>query len=147
MISVDRAVDEFVRASGVNINDVFEVPISNSFIVDPYYKNVLSVGLSSGFLEPLEATGIFLIYSIVELFEKFHNHPRGHDLLNRMWHNTYKGVASYLELFYTTSDLDHTEYWKSFQKVDKIVYQPNTLFKKHPSWTGLADNRRVKLEE
>jgi tryptophan halogenase len=144
-VSVDQAVDEFVKASGVRPADVFEVPILNSFNSSPWHKNVLSVGLSSGFLEPLEATGIFLNYLIIELFEKFHNHPRGQDILNRMWSNTYKGIADFLELFYTTSDLDHTEYWRSFNKVDSIVYQPNNLFKKYPSWTGLAQNRRVKL--
>ena len=147
LVSIDSAVNEFVRVSGVKENDVFEVPISNSFITDPYHKNVLSVGLSSGFLEPLEATGIYLIYSIVELFEQFRTRDRAHDLVNKMWTANYNGIASFLELFYTTSDLDHTEYWRSFEKVDRIRYKPNTLFKKYPSWTGLAENRRVILEE
>jgi tryptophan halogenase len=144
-ISVDRAVDEFVHATGIDEKNIFEVPILNKYNTVPMYKNVVSIGLSCGFLEPLEATGMFLNYRAIEFFEQFLNHPNRERVFNRMWTNMYEGIAAFLELFYTTSDLDHTEYWRSFNKVKEIIFRPN--FPKYPSWIGLANHRGVTLRD
>lgn len=146
-VSVDQAVDEFVQATGIDPKNIFEVPILNKYNTTPMYKNVLAIGLSCGFLEPLEATGLFLNHRAIEFFEQFCCHPKRETLFNRMWTNMYDGVAKFLELYYTTSDLDHTEYWKSFPNIKEITYRPNTLFLKQPSWAGLAKYREVTLHE
>lgn len=145
LCSVDQAVDEFIRRSGVDPAKVFEVAISNNYLTTPWHKNVLAVGMSCGFLEPLEATGLFLNYYAVEMFDRLHRDPRGQDKFNRMWCNTYTGIAAFLELFFTTSDLDHTAYWRNFPKIHKVRFRPNNLFKKYPSWTGLVQHRGLEF--
>ncbi|MDY7231581.1 tryptophan halogenase family protein [Hyalangium rubrum] len=83
-----------------------------------WVKNCVAIGLSSGFVEPLESTGIFFIqHGIEELVNHF---PEGADTsdgqrlsYNKVINNCIDGVKQFLILHYRASDRADTPYWKA----------------------------------
>ena len=120
-ISVDEAVNEFIKKTPGLIKDkIFEVPITNRFNPEPWKSNVIAIGLSCGFLEPLEATGLFLIHGPIKMLVKLLEDERQQEKYNRVWKKLYDHLANFLSLHYKTSQLDHTAYWRSINKIDSI---------------------------
>ena len=79
-------------------------------------KNCIAIGLSSGFLEPLESTSIYLIQiAITKLIEYF---PRDDfdatlsDEFNRDITMEYERVRDFLILHYSATERDDTEFWR-----------------------------------
>ena len=87
-----------------------------------WVKNCVAVGLSSGFVEPLESTGIFFIqHNIEELVSHF---PRGEQLdpamtasFNRNVGRCIDGVRDFLAVHYFAGDRDDTQYWRDTRKI------------------------------
>lgn len=122
LISIDQAVNEFLKkAPGLRKDKIFEVPITNQFNPEPWKKNVLALGLSCGFLEPLEATGLFLIHGPLKMLVRLLDYKQQQTKYNRVWKNLYNHLAEFLSLHYRTSKLDHTEYWRSFNKLSTVT--------------------------
>jgi tryptophan halogenase len=121
LISIEDARKEFIaKTPGLRVDKIFEVPITNQFNPEPWKQNVLALGLSCGFLEPLEATGLFLIHGPVKMLVRLLNDDRRQDKYNRVWRNLYDHLADFLSLHYKTSELNHTDYWRNLQKVDAV---------------------------
>ena len=79
-------------------------------------KNCVSVGLSGGFLEPLESTGIFLIQeAITNFIENFPNKTsfRAEQAeYNRVMDLHFERVRDFLILHYIATTRDDSEFWK-----------------------------------
>lgn len=81
-----------------------------------WYKNCLGVGLSQGFIEPLEATALFLVQYSIEHFilayEKGQygnaNQKAFNDIINRQ----FDGIRDYIVCHYKTSGRKDTAYWQ-----------------------------------
>lgn len=145
LISVAQAREEFIsKTPGLQVDKIFEVPMFNRYNPKPWKLNVIPLGLSCGFLEPLEATGLFLIHAPLKLLTRLLEDPQGADKYNRVWNKMYKHLADFLSLHYATSNLDHTEYWRSIPKITKV--QPPTpgqiLFDQY-SYRQLARSRSM----
>jgi tryptophan halogenase len=86
-----------------------------------WVKNCLSVGLSAGFLEPLESTGIFLIQSGIELLlEHFPDRHFDDALLaqyNARMSAVYDEVRDFIVLHYVLSAREDTPFWKAARAV------------------------------
>ena len=82
-------------------------------------KNCLSIGLASGFLEPLESTSIHLIMRAVKLFiELFPNRAIQSANVaeyNRLMHQEYEAIRDFLLLHYCTTKRDDSEFWRQCQ--------------------------------
>ncbi len=63
---------EFIENSPGKIKekDCCFIDFTNSYNVQPWIDNTLKIGLSSGFIEPLEATGLYSICWQLETFQK-----------------------------------------------------------------------------
>lgn len=143
MISTDEAINEFIsKTPGLRKDKIFEVPITNQFNPEPWKQNVVSLGLSCGFLEPLEATGLFLIHGPLKMLVRLINDERRQEKYNKVWTKLYDHLADFLSLHYRTSKLNHTEYWRSINKVDSIVLpkENQALFNQY-SYRQLAKAR------
>ncbi len=87
-----------------------------------WVKNCVAVGLSSGFVEPLESTGIFFIqHNIEELVSHFPRttppDPAMVASFNRNVGRCIDGVREFLAIHYYAGDRDDTEYWRDTRKI------------------------------
>jgi len=86
-----------------------------------WVKNCVAIGLSSGFVEPLESTGIFFIqHSIEELVHHFPHGASDEDSIrsyNRIIGECIDGVRDFLTLHYRASDRRDTEFWRATQHI------------------------------
>lgn len=82
-----------------------------------WVKNCVAIGLSSGFVEPLESTGIFFIQQgIEELVRHFPAQdwdPVLRDGYNRKVAHVIDGVKEFLVLHYRAAGRNDTPYWKA----------------------------------
>ena len=90
----------------------------SQYAVNPLEKNVLAVGLSSGFIEPLEATSIFLIQYYIETFAKIINTERDPRVYNRTVHRTTRELYEFVLTSYTLSQRRDTAYWQYYQDLE-----------------------------
>lgn len=121
MISIDQAVGELIsKTPGLKENKIFEVKINNRYMPAPWKKNVIAMGLSCGFAEPLEATGLFLVHAPLKMLVKVLGDKQAAEKYNRVWSNLYKHIVDFLGLHYSSSSLNNTDYWRSFNKIQHV---------------------------
>ncbi|WP_305098374.1 tryptophan halogenase family protein [Croceibacterium aestuarii] len=98
-------------------------------------RNVIAVGLSSGFLEPLESTSIYLaqmaVTYLLELFpEGGRIDPRDRDEFNRLVDMEYDRVRDFLILHYHATTRDDSEFWNHV----RTMRVPDSLQEKMTLW-------------
>src|SRR3546814_9881478 len=80
-------------------------------------KNVLSVGLASGFIEPLESTAIHLVYRGLEYFLRFlpgtDCAPELADEYNRRVTADYEEIRDFVILHYCLTGRCDTAFWRA----------------------------------
>jgi hypothetical protein len=83
---------------------------------ESWMKNVVAVGLSSGFLEPLESTSIQLIMDavgrLVELFPDRDFHPGLATEFNRRMAQQYESIRDFIILHYKLTQRADSEFWR-----------------------------------
>ncbi|KFI07487.1 tryptophan halogenase family protein [Massilia sp. BSC265] len=81
-----------------------------------WVKNCVAVGLSAGFVEPLESTSIHLIETavgkLVELFPDRECRPELADEFNRAMGVRYESVRDFIILHYKLTERDDSEFWR-----------------------------------
>ncbi|MEK8033853.1 tryptophan halogenase family protein [Ideonella sp. DXS29W] len=81
-----------------------------------WVKNVVAVGLASGFLEPLESTSIQLIMDgvgrLVELMPDRDFHPALAAEYNRRMQAQYESIRDFIVLHYKLTRRDDSEFWR-----------------------------------
>ncbi len=81
-----------------------------------WVKNCIAIGLSAGFLEPLESTSIFLIQNAIArlhvLFPDSAFDPADIEHFNRESIKEYEDVRDFIILHYKLGSRDDTEFWR-----------------------------------
>jgi Tryptophan halogenase len=95
-------------------------------------KNVVAIGLSGGFIEPLESGGL---YSVHEFLNAFLDVTEGHDRwdglardsFNWKCRDIFTKFADFVELHYTMSRRCDTEYWQQYTGKDNLLENNQVL--------------------
>ena len=97
-------------------------------------KNVVAIGLSGGFMEPLESTSIHLIQegitALIELFPNKSFHQSDIEEYNRRMDLNFDRVRDFLLLHYVATQRDDSEMWRFFRNMTL----PSSLEDKLQAW-------------
>ncbi len=112
--------------------------------IDPWTKNCVAIGLSSGFIEPLESTGLFLVeLAVATLCEYF---PLGRESdglarqFNRILQNRYEEILDFVVLHYCLTRRDDTAFWREVQKPERIPERLRT-------WLAVWEHKAPSLSD
>jgi tryptophan halogenase len=98
------------------------VPFTTGIRKEIWHKNCLSLGLSSGFIEPLESTAIHLVYRTLDFFFRFFPDKRFDPALmaefNRRITADYEEIKDFIVLHYCLTQRDDTPFWQRCKAQD-----------------------------
>lgn len=100
-----------------------------------WVKNVVAIGLSAGFIEPLESNGLFTVHEfllkLVNSINKEKVNQWEADLYNKATHIMFDGFAKFVSLHYLLSQRDDTEYWREISErsvMQRAMTEPPDTF-------------------
>ena len=122
-ISEDEAADSLIRSLDTKpIAEPRLLKFQSGRRVESWAKNCVSMGLASGFLEPLESTSIYLvqiaIMQLVPLLPDRRIDPRLRDEFNRLMDVQYERIRDFLILHYKLTSRDDSEIWRYCAAMD-----------------------------
>jgi tryptophan halogenase len=110
-MTVPRTAEEIEKLS------FKDVPMRVGMHKQTFVKNVVAIGLSAGFLEPLESNGLYSVHEF--LFKLLKTISKGsvtqwdRDVYNDTVFLMFRSFAEFISLHYALSIRDDTEYWRS----------------------------------
>jgi len=94
-------------------------------------RNCVAIGLSQGFIEPLEATALHLVQETIEGFIDAYsagNYTHSHqDSFNQKINNRFEGVRDYIVGHYRFNSREDTSYWRDNAQNNHISPQLKTI--------------------
>jgi len=112
----ERTLREFVGPAGADA-DANHIRMRIGRNRNSWVRNCVAIGLSSGFVEPLESTGIFFIqYGVEQLVKHFPDNNWQPELIanyNRAIARCLDGVRDFLVVHYRCAARADTSYWKA----------------------------------
>jgi tryptophan halogenase len=128
--------------------------------------NVVSLGLSSGFVEPLESTSIHLVQSgiakLLALFPDKRFNPVERDEYNRQIQEVFEDVRDFIVLHYNATRRDDSEFWnycRTMEVPDSLatmmelwrakgrIFRPGRELFGTPSWVAVMLGQGIVPEE
>ncbi|MDO6746772.1 tryptophan halogenase family protein [Gilvimarinus sp. 1_MG-2023] len=135
--SPEQAQSELLNHLGVAGQDlpVRHLKMSLGRLDEHWHKNCLSVGLSQGFIEPLEATALMLVQYTVDMFIKHFdaNKPvlaNNQNLVNKNVNTLTDGVLDYICAHYRMNTRSDTAYWRECREAP----MPDNLARLVQAW-------------
>ena len=116
--SADEAEQELRAHLGLNDSDVAvrHLKMKVGQVEKHWSKNCLAVGLSQGFIEPLEATALHLVQATVEQFINAYEQggftQQNQALFNEDISARFEGVRDYIVCHYRANLRTDTDYWR-----------------------------------
>jgi hypothetical protein len=105
-------------------------------------KNCLAVGLSQGFIEPLEATALLFIQRTVQTFVEFLEagdvSGKAQDKFNQRINDHFEGTRDYIVTHYKANSRKDTEYWRACSNNGKLSSSLEHLYSLWLSGRGFA---------
>lgn len=116
-ISDDDALKEFQKYLGTKELEFKKIKMRVGIHKRLWVKNVVAIGLSAGFIEPLESNGLFSIHEFLNvLLRNLHRGKVSQFDKDNFTYNCkqiFYNFADFVALHYALSHRDDTEYWKA----------------------------------
>lgn len=164
--SDDEATEKLLSyVDGKPITDPMIIPFRAGVRESFWHKNCLSIGLSSGFIEPLEATALHLVVRGMDYFLRFYPDKDCKQALidecNRRMRAEYELVRDFIVLHYCLTEREDTPFWKHCKNMDipPELAEKIELFRAHgalregigelwqaSSWQSVFDGMGVRPE-
>ena len=104
------------QVEGEAVTEPMPVPFRTGVRTHPWAKNVVAIGLSAGFIEPLESTAIHLIYRGMEFFFRYLPErdcaPALAAEYNRRMIADCEEIRDFIILHYCLTRRDDTDFWR-----------------------------------
>lgn len=85
-----------------------------------FVGNVVAIGLSAGFIEPLESNGLFsvhtFLFSLIRALENKNISQWDRDSYNYYTNSIFRSLAEFISLHYSLSIRENTQYWVDNRK-------------------------------
>jgi 2-polyprenyl-6-methoxyphenol hydroxylase-like FAD-dependent oxidoreductase len=134
-INADQAETELRQHLGLLNSDVEarHLQMKVGRVEKHWYKNCLAVGLSQGFIEPLEATAIALSFNTIAQFMQCFEEGKGsnqyEDAFNKDINERFDGIRDYVVCHYQVNQRNDSPYWRdrttnqhTSKTLDRILY-------------------------
>ncbi len=124
LLTVDQAVEEVERKLGKTVDLVAKASWKPEMALRPWQKNVVAIGLSSGFLEPLGSGGHTMIAMMLKILSEtwspyYKTQDRGRDRFNSMYEDIVNDTVDFISLHYRNGRGD-TEFWRNHLSTNSI---------------------------
>jgi tryptophan halogenase len=134
--------------------DMLHLKMRIGYQETPWKGNCLAVGLSSGFVEPLESTGLSFI---IESVGNFIDYMKDQDCcvnnltrerFNRNSIDAVKEVVNFITMHYLNTRRDDTPYWKHIKdNITPTKYLLDYIHKLESKWVWDYDDSKVFFDE
>jgi len=162
-MSDDEAIDILIRnLDSAPLADPKVIRFGTGRRKMAWNRNVVAIGLSSGFLEPLESTSIHLIHSgLVKLLDFWPGNeitPLLVEQYNRAMSAQYERIRDFLVLHYKATEREETAFWQycrhmavpesltwkidHFRSSSRIILTPQDLFQP-TSWLAVMLGQNI----
>lgn len=163
-ISDEEAIQTLLsQVEGQPVTRPMVVPFKTGMRTEIWAKNCVSVGLASGFIEPLESTAIHLIYRSMDFLLRYFPGADCDSNLSREYNlrmgNDYTEIKDFVVLHYCLTQRDDTPFWRDVQAapVAQSLREKIALFAENgalregvdelfraPSWQSVMDGMGIK---
>ncbi len=133
----DEAVDEFLAHLGEDGKDAEPraIPIRVGRMEKAWEKNCIAIGLSSGFIEPLESTAIYMIENFVKLLmlnfpDKSYPDALA-DRFNDVTGKMVQDIRDFIILHYCTNNRQDSDYWRVAREEMEIPDSVSALLEEY----------------
>jgi len=118
-LTQEQAEEELIEYVGKDKNILRKVHIDMQIgcLKEFWLGNCIAIGLSGGFIEPLESTGLHLINASARLLGTHLTSKTPtqavRDSFNSIMNGTYEDLKQFIVLHYCLTDRDDTEFWRT----------------------------------
>tara|TARA_B100002019_G_C21231412_1_gene580295 strand:+ start:166 stop:1566 length:1401 start_codon:yes stop_codon:yes gene_type:complete len=168
-ISVEEATNEFLEDIGDKTLKPFVVDFDPKYNEKPFKTNSCTIGMSSGFLEPLDAPGLAFTCGAISSLIKLLKGKESIEKYNFLTHRDYEFWCSFILHQYKTCHRNDTQFWIDQKNVkcdfyDQIInslyYVPSGLFERYEyemffkttagkdiQWKSMIKNKPYPIEQ
>lgn len=151
LISAEQAIDEVEQTIGRKINPVANLKFMPSLMKETWRHNVIAVGLSNGFLEPLESNGLDAVVRQLQILTEYWTPVSNSDIERKLFNKRFLDIVistrDFLAMHYRGHRRD-TEFWRSHG--EDAFRIPETLQEKLDVYSqgciGVDDQENFPLE-
>jgi tryptophan 7-halogenase len=124
-ISDDEAAAELKASLGTEAEGIEprRLAFRTGCCLEPWTRNCVAIGLSSGFIEPLESTGLYLVELAAHLLVE--HFPSGAEMrplaakFNRLIVDRYEEILDFVALHYCLTKRTDTPFWREVVKDER----------------------------
>jgi Tryptophan halogenase len=113
---IDTTLDQYKRVSMISGRNKIHLR-----------DNIVAIGLSSAFIEPLESTGLYLVVSELRNLKRYIDYEIDEQAYNQDINEEFDIITDFIIAHYKFTKRD-TPYWNQYKDIDINVDQPINIF-------------------